>query len=86
LDGIKPFKQRHLAVFISPFNPPFISPITLPFTQRVTGGIRERYGRDEKDLSHAKTLLYKGDSNDDGRDGEIFQCLTLLRPKKNPRP
>jgi hypothetical protein len=35
--------------------------------------MKERYGRDEKNLSRAETPFCKGDSDDDGRDGEIFQ-------------
>ena len=35
---------------------------------RVMGEMKERYGRDEKNLSHAETPFYKGDSNDCGRD------------------
>ena len=35
---------------------------------RVTGEIRERYGRDENDLSRPQTPLYKGDSDNYGRD------------------
>jgi len=35
---------------------------------RVTGEMKERYGRDENDLHRAQTPLYKGVSNDDGRD------------------
>ena len=40
---------------------------------RETGEIRERYGRDENDLSHVETTLYKGDSEDDGRDERFFE-------------
>jgi hypothetical protein len=36
------------------------------------GEMKERYGRDEKNLSHAETSLYKGDSNDCGRDERFF--------------
>ena len=35
---------------------------------RVTGEMKERNGRDENNLSHAETSLYKGDSSDYGRD------------------
>jgi hypothetical protein len=35
---------------------------------RVTGEMKERYGRDENDLSHADSPLYKGNSSDEGRD------------------
>jgi hypothetical protein len=35
---------------------------------RVTGEMKERYGRDEKDHSRAGTPFHKEDSNDDGRD------------------
>jgi hypothetical protein len=34
----------------------------------MTGEIRERYGRDEKHLSHSLSSLYKGISKDYGRD------------------
>ena len=40
---------------------------------RVTGEMKERYGRDENDLSHAETPFYKGDSEDNGRDERIFE-------------
>jgi len=39
---------------------------------RVTGEIRERYGRDENNPSRAQTPLYKGDSSDYGRDEGKF--------------
>ena len=39
---------------------------------RVTGEIRERYGRDENNPSRAQTPLYKGYPSDDGRDEGIF--------------
>ena len=39
---------------------------------RVTGEMKERYGRDENDLSHAEPPFYKGDSEDNGRDERIF--------------
>ena len=39
---------------------------------RVTGVIWERYGRDEKNHSRVETPLYKGDSEDDGRDEDVF--------------
>lgn len=35
------------------------------------GGIRERYVRDKKYLSHSELPLYKGVSEDDVRDGAI---------------
>jgi hypothetical protein len=35
--------------------------------------MKERYGRDKNNLSRAGTPFYKGDSNDDGRDGVITQ-------------
>jgi hypothetical protein len=38
----------------------------------VTGGMRERYGRDKNNLSHAGIPLYKGFSNDDGRDEGFY--------------
>jgi hypothetical protein len=38
----------------------------------VTGGIRERYGRDKNNLSRAGTALYKGNSSDDGRDEGFY--------------
>jgi hypothetical protein len=34
---------------------------------------KERYGRDKNNLHRAELPLYKGDSSDDGRDGEIFR-------------
>jgi hypothetical protein len=34
----------------------------------MTGGKRERFGRDEKHLSHSLSPLYKGISKDYGRD------------------
>jgi len=39
---------------------------------RVTGEIRERYGRDENNPSRAQTPLYKGYPSDDGRDEGIL--------------
>jgi hypothetical protein len=35
---------------------------------RVMGEMKERYGRDKNNLSHAETPLCKGYSSDDGRD------------------
>jgi hypothetical protein len=37
------------------------------------GEMKERNGRDKNNLHHAGTSFYKGDSGDDGRDGEIFR-------------
>ena len=39
---------------------------------RVTGEMKERNGRDENDLSRAQIPLYKGDSDDYGRDERFF--------------
>jgi len=38
---------------------------------RVTGEMRERYGRDENDLSRAQSPLYKGNPSDYGRDERV---------------
>jgi len=46
---------------------------------RVPGVIWERYGRDEKNHSRAETPLYKGDSEDDGRDEDAFQYKVLWK-------
>ena len=46
---------------------------------RVTGVIWERYGRDENNHSRAETPLYKGDSEDDGRDEDAFQYKVLWK-------
>ena len=35
---------------------------------RVMGEMKERYGRDENNLSRAQTPMYKGDSKGYGRD------------------
>ena len=43
----------------------------------MTGETRERYGRDKNNLSRAKTPIYKGISEDDGRDGGIFMHAAL---------
>ena len=40
---------------------------------RVMGEMKERNGRDEKNLSHAEPPLYKGDSNDYGGDERFFE-------------
>ena len=40
---------------------------------RVTGEMKERNGRDENDLSHAETPLYKGDSSNYVRDERFFE-------------
>ena len=56
----------------------------------MTGEIREGYGRDENNLSRAETSFYKGDSNDDGRDGDNSVCFSQylylkLEPPTNSR-
>ena len=86
-DAAKPFIQRDFAIFISPFIPPislpypsYISPVGSCIriyrlsisTYFVTGEIWERYGRDKNYLSRPETPLYKGISEDDGRDGGYF--------------
>ena len=48
---------------------------------RVTGEIRERYGRDEKDLSHVEPPFYKGNSSNDGRDGDVFDERSMMKVK-----
>jgi hypothetical protein len=35
--------------------------------------MKERNGRDKNNLHRAESPLYKGDSSDDGRDGDIFR-------------
>jgi hypothetical protein len=41
------------------------------------GGIREGYGRDVWNPSHAETPFYKGISEENGRDG-VFSVMKLL--------
>jgi hypothetical protein len=36
----------------------------------VKGEIKERNGRDKNNLHHAETPFYKGNSSDNGRDGD----------------
>ena len=48
-------------------------------TGEMTGGIWERDGRDENNHSRAETPLYKGDSEDDGRDEDAFQYKVLWK-------
>jgi hypothetical protein len=45
--------------------------------------IWERYGRDEKNLHHTESPLYKGDTSGDGRD-EGFFCKTCKSAKRQP--
>ena len=45
---------------------------------RVTGEIRERYGRDENNPSRAQTPLYKGYPSDDGRDEGFYRFMHIL--------
>jgi hypothetical protein len=40
---------------------------------RMTGEMKERYGRDKNNLSRAGTPFCKGNSSDDGRDGAFSQ-------------
>jgi hypothetical protein len=35
--------------------------------------MKERNGRDKNNLHRAESPFYKGDSSDDGRDGDIFR-------------
>ena len=49
---------------------------------RVMGEMKERYGRDENDLSHAEIPLYKGNPSDYGRDERIYASLVKLSPKQ----
>jgi hypothetical protein len=41
--------------------------------------MKERYGRDKNNLFRAGTPFYKGNSSDDGRDGEIFRLSLKIR-------
>ena len=72
-----PFYKGFLLFSSLPSFLPFlshISPVIPTFSRSVKGvvmgGIWERYGRDKNYLSHAETPIYKGISEDDGRDGE----------------
>ena len=47
----------------------------------MTGEMKERYGRDKNNLHRSEMPFYKGDSSDDGRDGD-----QIVWKKKNHQP
>jgi hypothetical protein len=40
--------------------------------EQLLSKMKERYWRDKNKLSRVRTPFYKGNSSDDGRDGDIF--------------